>query len=223
LSSAEGLGACDGRRFHCRAAGVGRERESGVASADQTRAFRSGGAVGVAVVTSVAVSTRRGPKRLAGLTEGYQAASRLEPSSPPLDWHCALVFCEGNGSSASEAATSALSPSRSGEVAVVSACTEGARGVPYGKSRRREESGVECVRDRLNRRAPRTRPSNRDLRAVDYEASSDSRKNDQRRHLVDSARTEAGQRNSVGTAEHRLAGSPSTRVSMSRGGSRSYG
>jgi predicted MFS family arabinose efflux permease len=49
------------------------ERESGVASGINTAAFQIGGASGVAVVSSVAVSHTSGPG-LAGLTSGYRAA-----------------------------------------------------------------------------------------------------------------------------------------------------
>lgn len=62
-----------GRRFHRRAdrsGGAG----SGVASGINTAAFQIGGAFGVAVVSSVAVSYTSGADRLAALTAGYRAA-----------------------------------------------------------------------------------------------------------------------------------------------------
>jgi EmrB/QacA subfamily drug resistance transporter len=50
------------------------ERESGLASALNNAAFQIGGALGTAVVTSVAVSNAEGPNPLSALTEGFQSA-----------------------------------------------------------------------------------------------------------------------------------------------------
>ncbi|WP_405875880.1 MFS transporter [Streptomyces sp. NBC_00005] len=68
-----GLGACAVAGSIAALTGVG-ERESGVASGINTAAFQIGGAFGVAVVTSVALSHSAGPDRLAALTDGYRAA-----------------------------------------------------------------------------------------------------------------------------------------------------
>jgi hypothetical protein len=68
-----GLGACAVAGSIAALTGVG-ERESGVASGINTAAFQIGGAFGVAVVSSVAVSYTSGADRLAALTEGYRAA-----------------------------------------------------------------------------------------------------------------------------------------------------
>lgn len=66
-----GLGACAVAGSIAALTGVG-ERESGVASGINTAAFQIGGAFGVAVVTSVALSHTGGPGP-AGLTAGYRA------------------------------------------------------------------------------------------------------------------------------------------------------
>lgn len=68
-----GLGACAVAGSIAALTGVG-ERESGVASGINTAAFQIGGAFGVAVVSSVAVSYTSGADRLAALTAGYRAA-----------------------------------------------------------------------------------------------------------------------------------------------------
>ncbi|MFD5074929.1 MFS transporter [Streptomyces sp. NPDC058371] len=68
-----GLGACAVAGSIAALTGVG-ERESGVASGINTAAFQIGGAFGVAVVSSVALSYTRGADRLVALTAGYQAA-----------------------------------------------------------------------------------------------------------------------------------------------------
>ncbi|WP_128429774.1 MFS transporter [Streptomyces cyaneus] len=68
-----GLGACAVAGAIAALTGVG-ERESGVASGINTAAFQIGGAFGVAVVTSVAVSHTTGTERLTALTAGHRAA-----------------------------------------------------------------------------------------------------------------------------------------------------
>jgi EmrB/QacA subfamily drug resistance transporter len=68
-----GLGACAVAGSIAALTGVG-ERESGVASGINTAAFQIGGAFGVAVATSVALSHSGGPERLAALTAGSRAA-----------------------------------------------------------------------------------------------------------------------------------------------------
>jgi EmrB/QacA subfamily drug resistance transporter len=50
------------------------ERESGLASGLNNAAFQIGGALGAAVVTTVAVSQAAGPDPLSALTEGFQSA-----------------------------------------------------------------------------------------------------------------------------------------------------
>jgi predicted MFS family arabinose efflux permease len=50
------------------------EQESGLASGLNNAAFQIGGALGSAVVTSVAVSQAAGPDPLTALTEGFQSA-----------------------------------------------------------------------------------------------------------------------------------------------------
>jgi MFS family permease len=50
------------------------ERESGLASALNNVAFQIGGALGIAAVTTVALSQAHGPDPLSKLTAGYQAA-----------------------------------------------------------------------------------------------------------------------------------------------------
>jgi EmrB/QacA subfamily drug resistance transporter len=67
-----GLGACAVAGAIAALTGV-REEDSGVASGINTAAFQIGGAFGVAVVTSVALSWTNGPDHLAALTAGYRA------------------------------------------------------------------------------------------------------------------------------------------------------
>jgi MFS family permease len=50
------------------------ERESGLASALNNAAFQIGGALGTAVVTTVAVSAADGADPLSALTDGFQSA-----------------------------------------------------------------------------------------------------------------------------------------------------
>jgi EmrB/QacA subfamily drug resistance transporter len=68
-----GLGAAYVAASVATLAGVA-ERESGLASALNNAAFQIGGALGTAVVTTVAVSHADGADRLSALTEGYQSA-----------------------------------------------------------------------------------------------------------------------------------------------------
>jgi EmrB/QacA subfamily drug resistance transporter len=68
-----GLGATYVAASIATLAGVA-ERESGLASALNNAAFQIGGALGTAVVTTVAVSQADGPNPLAALTEGFQSA-----------------------------------------------------------------------------------------------------------------------------------------------------
>jgi MFS family permease len=68
-----GLGATYVAASVATLAGVA-ERESGLASALNNAAFQIGGALGTAIVTSVAVSEAAGSNALVALTEGFQAA-----------------------------------------------------------------------------------------------------------------------------------------------------
>jgi EmrB/QacA subfamily drug resistance transporter len=68
-----GLGATYVAASVATLAGVA-ERESGLASALNNAAFQIGGALGTAIVTTVAVSEAAGPNALAALTAGFQAA-----------------------------------------------------------------------------------------------------------------------------------------------------
>ncbi|MGW2566006.1 MFS transporter [Streptomyces sp. NPDC001537] len=86
-----GLGACAVAGSIAALTGVG-ERESGVASGINTAAFQIGGAFGVAVVTSVALSHSAGPERLAALTEGYRSAFTACVALAATGLACALVL-----------------------------------------------------------------------------------------------------------------------------------
>ncbi|MER5750277.1 hypothetical protein [Streptomyces sp. NPDC002088] len=68
------------------------EREAGVASGVNTAAFQIGGAFGVAVVTSVALSYTRGADRLAALTAGYRAGFTACVVLAVAGLACALVL-----------------------------------------------------------------------------------------------------------------------------------
>ncbi|MHC3472755.1 MFS transporter [Streptomyces sp. 7R007] len=89
-----GLGACAVAGAIAALTGVG-ERESGVASGINTAAFQIGGAFGVAVATSVAVSYTSGPDRLAALTAGYRAAFTACVVLALAGVVCALVVLRG--------------------------------------------------------------------------------------------------------------------------------
>ncbi|MFF1808121.1 MFS transporter [Streptomyces sp. NPDC058251] len=90
-----GLGACAVAGSIAALTGV-EERESGVASGINTAAFQIGGAFGVAVVTSVAVSYAGGPG-LAGLAAGYRAAFTACAVLAALGLGCALALLRGRG------------------------------------------------------------------------------------------------------------------------------
>ena len=68
-----GLGATFVAASVATLAGVA-EQESGLASALNNAAFQIGGALGAAVVTTVAISASDGPDPLSALTEGFQSA-----------------------------------------------------------------------------------------------------------------------------------------------------
>jgi EmrB/QacA subfamily drug resistance transporter len=68
------------------------ERESGLASALNNAAFQIGGALGSAVVTTVAVSQADGPNPLSALTEGFQAAFAAAIVFPLVGLVCALLL-----------------------------------------------------------------------------------------------------------------------------------
>ncbi|MFF4353547.1 MFS transporter [Streptomyces sp. NPDC001530] len=90
-----GLGACAVAGSIAALTGV-RERESGVASGINTAAFQIGGAFGVAVVSSVAVSCTNGPG-LAGLTAGYRAAFTACVVLAAVGLGCALALLRRPG------------------------------------------------------------------------------------------------------------------------------
>ncbi|MFF4829931.1 MFS transporter [Streptomyces sp. NPDC001312] len=91
-----GLGACAVAGAIAALTGVA-ERESGVASGINTAAFQIGGAFGVAVVTSVALSHTAGPERLVALTEGYRAGFTACVVLAAAGLACALVMLPGPG------------------------------------------------------------------------------------------------------------------------------
>jgi hypothetical protein len=88
------LGACAVAGAVAALTGVG-ERESGVASGINTAAFQSGGAFGVAVVTSVALSHTSGAEPLAALAGGYRAAFTACAVLAVAGLVCALVLLRG--------------------------------------------------------------------------------------------------------------------------------
>jgi len=89
------------------------ERESGLASALNNAAFQIGGALGSAVVTTVAVSQAEGPDALTALTEGFQAAFVASVAFPLVGLICAVIFLRRRPSSeppTSEPADAATAP-----------------------------------------------------------------------------------------------------------------
>jgi fucose permease len=66
------------------------ERESGLASALNTAAFQIGGALGSAIVTTVAVSQADGTDPASALTRGFQSAFAAAIVFPALGVLCAL-------------------------------------------------------------------------------------------------------------------------------------
>jgi len=86
-----GLGACAVARSIAALAGV-RERDAGVASGISTAAFQIGGAFGVAVATSVALSATDGRTPLAALTAGYRAGFTACVVLASIGAACALVL-----------------------------------------------------------------------------------------------------------------------------------
>ena len=68
------------------------ERESGLASALNNAAFQIGGAIGTAVVTSVAVSEAGGANPLSALTEGFQSAFAAAAVFPAIGFLAALLL-----------------------------------------------------------------------------------------------------------------------------------
>jgi predicted MFS family arabinose efflux permease len=66
------------------------ERESGLASALNTAAFQIGGALGSAIVTTVAVSQADGPDPASALTDGFQSAFAAAIVFPALGVLCAV-------------------------------------------------------------------------------------------------------------------------------------
>jgi EmrB/QacA subfamily drug resistance transporter len=86
-----GLGATYVAASVATLAGVA-EQESGIASGLNNAAFQIGGALGAAVVTSVAVSNASGPDPLSALTEGFQAAFLAAAMFSALGLLCAIVL-----------------------------------------------------------------------------------------------------------------------------------
>ncbi|WP_128803993.1 MULTISPECIES: MFS transporter [unclassified Streptomyces] len=86
-----GLGACAVAGAIAALTGV-REQDSGVASGINTAAFQIGGAFGVAVVTSVALTWTDGPDQLAALTGGYRAAFLACAALATAGLACALLL-----------------------------------------------------------------------------------------------------------------------------------
>lgn len=86
-----GLGATYVAASVATLAGVA-ERESGLASALNNAAFQIGGALGAAVVTTVAVSNALGPDPLSALTEGFQSAFAAAIVFPALGFLCAILL-----------------------------------------------------------------------------------------------------------------------------------
>jgi EmrB/QacA subfamily drug resistance transporter len=86
-----GLGATYVAASVATLAGVA-ERESGLASALNNAAFQIGGALGTAVVTSVAVSNTEGPNPLSALTEGFQSAFAAAIVFSALGVLCAILL-----------------------------------------------------------------------------------------------------------------------------------
>jgi EmrB/QacA subfamily drug resistance transporter len=86
-----GLGATYVAASVATLAGVA-EQESGLASALNNAAFQIGGALGTAVVTTVAITNTDGPDRLSALTEGFQSAFAAAIVFPALGILCAIVL-----------------------------------------------------------------------------------------------------------------------------------
>jgi EmrB/QacA subfamily drug resistance transporter len=86
-----GLGATFVAASVATLAGVA-ERESGLASGLNTAAFQLGGALGSAIVTTVAVSQAVGPNPAAALTEGFQSAFAAAIAFPGLGILCAVLL-----------------------------------------------------------------------------------------------------------------------------------
>jgi predicted MFS family arabinose efflux permease len=86
-----GLGATFVAASVATLAGV-EERESGLASGLNNAAFQIGGALGAAVVTTVAVSHAVGPDHSSALTEGFRAAFAAAIAFPALGLVCAALL-----------------------------------------------------------------------------------------------------------------------------------
>jgi EmrB/QacA subfamily drug resistance transporter len=89
-----GLGACAVAGSIAALTGVA-ERDAGVASGVNTAAFQIGGAFGVAVVTSVALSATRGADRLVALTVGYRAGFMACVVLAAAGLGCVLLLVRG--------------------------------------------------------------------------------------------------------------------------------
>jgi predicted MFS family arabinose efflux permease len=73
------------------------DEESGLASALNNAAFQIGGALGTAVVTTVAISETAGPDPLSALTEGFQSAFVAAAVFAALGVLCAILLLGRRG------------------------------------------------------------------------------------------------------------------------------
>jgi EmrB/QacA subfamily drug resistance transporter len=73
------------------------EAEAGLAAGLNNTSFQIGGAVGVAILSTVAVSQADGPDRLVALTEGFQSAFAVAIAFSALGLLAALVLLGGKG------------------------------------------------------------------------------------------------------------------------------
>jgi fucose permease len=79
------------------------EAEAGLAAGLNNTSFQIGGAVGVAILSTVAVSQADGPDRLVALTEGFQSAFAAAIAFSVLGLLAALVLLGGKGRRAPQA------------------------------------------------------------------------------------------------------------------------
>jgi hypothetical protein len=84
------------RRLRRLAGGIA-EAEAGLAAGLNNTSFQIGGAVGVAILSTVAVSHANGPDPLAALTEGSQSAFAAAIAFSALGLLAALVLLGGPG------------------------------------------------------------------------------------------------------------------------------
>jgi EmrB/QacA subfamily drug resistance transporter len=89
------------------------ESDAGLASGLNNTSFQVGGAIGVAIVSSVAVSRTDGPDRLVALTEGFQAAFAAAIAFAILGLLVALFLLGGARSPADKVPACETAPSES--------------------------------------------------------------------------------------------------------------